>query len=94
MVGPEFSPNGIATIDLKTFIEKTKTPEQEYYEALMQRDYVSAIRLYKDQLVRNGWTNERYVREGYKCGAYDEGEKALIEEVIPRLDRAIDKFFK
>lgn len=41
MVGPEFSLNGIATIDLKTF-----------------------------------------------------GEKALIEEVIPGLDRAIDRFFK
>lgn len=94
MMGPEFSPNGIATVNLKTLIEKIKTPEQEYDEALMKRDYVSAIRLYKDQLVMNGWTNKRYVREGYKCGAYDEGERALIEEIIPGIERAIDKFFK
>lgn len=86
-MGTEFSPNGIATVDLKT-------PEQEYYEALLKRDYVSAMRLYKDQLVMNGWTNERYVREGYKCGVYDEGDRALIEEVIPGIERAIDKFFK
>lgn len=94
MSGPEFSPNGIAQVDIKSMIQKTKTPEVEYDEALLNRDYTKAIALYKGPLLTNGWTAERYVREGHKCGAYDEGERALIEEIIPGIERAIDKFFK
>lgn len=70
------------------------TPEQEYDEALRVRNYAKACSLYKGALVHNGWTNERYIREGYKCGAFDEGEQALVEEIIPGIERAIDKFFQ
>lgn len=93
-MGPEFSPNGIANVDLNYLLQKPKTPEQEYDEALRVRNYAKARSLYKGVLVHNGWPGERYIREGYKCGAFDEGERALVEEIIPGIERAIDKFFK
>lgn len=84
---PEVHTKGVVKVGLTT-------PEQEYDEALRVRNYAKARSLYKSVLVHNGWTNERYRREGYKCGAFDEGEGVLVEEIIPGIERAIDKFFK
>lgn len=51
--------------------------EQDYYNSLFRRDFEEAKRLYRLIAVTKIWSNERLIKEGHKCGIYDEGEKWL-----------------
>ena len=59
-----------------TLVEAKKPDsEQSYYDALFQRDYREAKRLYRLLSISDTWKPDRVIREAHKCGIYDEADR-------------------
>ncbi|KKQ79882.1 MAG: hypothetical protein UT01_C0025G0015 [Candidatus Daviesbacteria bacterium GW2011_GWA1_38_7] len=63
---------------------------RDYYRALVVGDFETTQRLYWDPCISSSWTPARVQLEGIKCGLRDAADKALAEETIPGISRAID----
>lgn len=68
--------------------------EAEYYRATSSHNYPKARSLFHLLCTSGLWTPERMHKESLKCGKRDEGELALIEEIVPGIDRGIDRHLR
>lgn len=55
------------------------TLENRYYHALFTRNFELAKRIYRVPELQANWNAERLVKEGHKCGAYDEADKEIAQ---------------
>ena len=60
-----------------------ETIERAYYSALFRRDFREAQRLYRQVACSDSWTPDRLVREGHKCGLYDEADRDDFLDAAP-----------
>ncbi len=60
-----------------------ETIERAYYSALFRRDFREAQRLYRQVACSDAWTPDRLVREGHKCGLYDEADRDDLLDAAP-----------
>lgn len=56
---------------------------QRFYTANHRGDRETARRLYSDPAVNKEWSREKYLHEGLKVGAVDEGERWLLDPANP-----------
>jgi hypothetical protein len=55
-----------------------ESTERAYYQALFRRDFGEAQRLYRELACTDVWSADRLVREGHKCGIYDEADRGDV----------------